>query len=425
MKIAIVGTGITGLAAAWLLHPHHDITVYEQNDVTGGHSNTVHVPPFAPVDTGFIVFNELTYPNLFALFDHIGVAYEKTEMGFGVSLDNGRLEYSAENIFAQKRNFLRLRFYRMLIDIVRFYKDAPKLLNLPRTSMSLSEYLTEKKYSDAFIQDHLLPMAAAIWSMSAEQMKNFPAQSFVRFFVNHGLLRLTKRPQWYTVTYGSRQYIDKMTEKFRDRIHTHCPVISVKRDDSGVILTSPQGSQTFDHVIFACHSDQSLKILGHDASDDEKKILGFFPYSENIAYLHRDPNLMPKRKAAWTSWNYLASTSDGKVSLTYWMNMLQKFLPQNEDLFVTLNPPSPPREDLTLKKIIYHHPQYTQNALDGWASIKNIQGKNRTWFCGAWCGYGFHEDGLSAGLAVAERVGGVKRPWDIIEKSPAGQHAVG
>ncbi len=425
MRIAIVGTGITGLAAAWLLHKDHEITVYEKNDIIGGHSNTVHVPPYAPVDTGFIVFNEWTYPNLFALLDHLDVAYEKTEMGFGVSLDQGRLEYSADHLFAQKRNLFNLRYYRMLYDVVRFYRDAPKLLQRPYTSLSLGQYLIEKKYSQAFIQDHLLPMGAAIWSMSADAMAQFPAQSFVRFFLIYGLLQLTNRPQWYTVTNGSRQYVNKISSYFADKIFTNCPITTIERGKDHITLTSPRGQHDFDHVIFACHADQSLKILGDNATDQERVILSSFPYSENIAYLHRDPALMPRCKSAWTSWNYLASTDDGKVSLTYWMNLLQKFLPQDQDLFVTLNPHTPPREDLTLKKIIYHHPQYTQNALNGWAQISSIQGVKNAWFCGAWCGYGFHEDGLSSGLAVAERVGYVKRPWSVIEKSPAGKNAVG
>ncbi len=418
MKIAVIGTGISGNSAAWLLSQNHDVHVFEQNDYIGGHSNTVAVDGYPATDTGFIVYNEWTYPNLIALFEHLNVETCNTDMSFGVSLNQGKLEYSGDKIFAQKRNFLNPRFYLMLFDIMRFYKKAPDILHDEKYhSMTLQEYLELEKYSKAFIEHHLLPMAAAIWSTGKDTISEFPAASFVRFFVNHGLLLLKGRPQWRTVVGGSRSYVKKLTETFRDKIRLSTPVSSIKRHDDYVEVNGEQ----FDHVIIAAHSDQALAMLD-DPSAEEKNILGAFPYADNIAYLHTDQTLMPKKKSVWSSWNYLTTSADGNVCVTYWMNKLQPFIGRDQDLFVTLNPDREPDADKTLKKIIYQHPQFKRSALNGWNNIHEIQGKNRTWFCGAWCGFGFHEDGLSAGLSVAEALGGEKRPWTIEEKSPAGDN---
>ena len=417
MKIAIIGTGITGNAAAWLLHKDHEITVYEQDSRIGGHSNTVSGENHPDVDTGFIVYNEWTYPNLIALFDHLCVKTEKADMSFGVSLEGGKVEYSGDKLFGQVSNFFRPRFYRMLMDIVRFYKTAPDYLNEQNQDMSLAEYLEWQNYSQAFIDHHILPMAAAIWSTGTKDVGNFPAASFIRFFVNHGLLLLKNRPQWWTVTGGSKNYVEKLTAGFKDKIKIDCPVTKITRNDDGVLVNEEQ----YDHVIIAAHADQALDMLD-DASSEEKLVLGAFPYAPNTAYLHTDKRLMPGRKSIWSSWNYLTDTADGNVCVSYWMNKLQGFIGNDQDLFVTLNPPFEPAEDKILQVINYAHPQYTMSALKGWNKIKTIQGKNRTWFCGAWCGYGFHEDGISAGLAVAEELGGIKRPWDAKDKSPAGEN---
>lgn len=443
MKIAIIGTGITGNAAAWLLNKRFDITVFEKNDYIGGHSNTIQADGHPAVDTGFIVYNEWTYPNLIALFDHLDVATEKTDMSFAVSLgqqrSKGSIEYSGDAIFAQKSNLLRPRFYKMLLDIRRFYKNAPDVLKDDGCkNMSLAGYIEKHGYSKAFTDDHLYPMAAAIWSTEAEDIGQFPVRSFVRFFVNHGLFLFKNRPQWHTVKGGSREYVRKLTASFADKIQLQSDITAIHRNKNGnkngskndVTITMQDGTtHAFDHVIMACHPDESLALL-NDATENETSVLSAFPYAENIAYLHQDETLMPARKSVWSSWNYLGNRKDNKqnVTVTYWMNKLQTFLPDDHPLFVTLNPPMPPAKDKTIRTIKYDHPQYTMDALNGWKNIGKIQGIKNTWFCGAWCGYGFHEDGLSAGLAVAEdlsvRLGDpVKRPWNITEKSPAGIYA--
>ena len=426
MKIAIIGTGITGNSAAWLLNQKFDITVYEQNDYIGGHSNTVSGDNHADVDTGFIVYNEWTYPNLIALFDHLNVETIKTDMSFGVSMDEGNFEYSGDAILAQKRNLLRPSFYKMVRDILRFYKNSPNVLNELQTDLSLGEYLAREKYSKAFIDYHILPMAAAIWSTGTDDVRDFPVKSFVRFFVNHGLFMLKNRPQWHTVKGGSKRYVEQLTASFADKILLGRAATKVKRGKNSVSITDSSGkTRKYDHVIMACHSDQSLNLI-EKPTDTEQAVLKSFPYSENTAYLHTDTALMPQRNAAWSSWNYLQSTPDSGVCLTYWMNRLQPFIGE-DNLFVTLNPTTPPAANKTIKKIQYHHPQYTLDALKGWSRIGEIQGVNRTWFCGAWCGYGFHEDGISAGLAVAEDLSEmigdpIKRPWNVKDKSPAGDH---
>lgn len=413
MKIAIIGSGISGNAAAWLLVPHHDVHIFEALSYSGGHSNTVSVPGYPDVDTGFIVYNEATYPNLIALFAHLGVDVDKTDMSFSVSLES--LEYSGEALFAQKRNLLKPSYYRMLWDVVRFYKTAPEILDSAE-EISLGDYLTRNHYSRGFTDHHILPMAAAIWSTDSDDIRAFPARSFVQFFVNHGLFKFKNRPQWFTVRGGSKNYVAKLTADFKDKIRLNTPIRKVERFDEYVLVDG----ERFDQVIFACHTDQTLSILS-DADNAERAVLEAFPYAKNTAYLHTDESLMPRRKKVWSSWNYLSSSKRG-VALTYWMNRLQPHIGKAQNLFVTLNPARLPDPDKTLKVISYAHPQFTQTALKGWASIKDIQGKNRTWFCGAWAGYGFHEDGLSSGLAVAEALAGIKRPWNVQEKSPAGKN---
>lgn len=426
-KIAIIGTGITGLAAAWHLNrAGYDIHVYEANDYIGGHSNTISGAGHAPVDTGFIVYNEATYPNLIALFDYLDVPVMKTDMSFGVSIDGGAVEYSSHALFAQRKNLFSRRFYKMLRDLIRFYREAPKWLEDPDhdPSIPLDDYLVQHHYSRAFIEDHLYPMAAAIWSTPARDVGAFPAKTFITFCVNHGLLKLRNRPQWYTVKGGSREYVWKITHDFRNRIYLNTPVRRVERYSSGAIVHDSRGNSiTYDEVVLATHSDQALGLLS-DADADETRVLSAFPYSRNTAYLHRDNTLMPKRRKVWSSWNYMSAGAGQSLCLSYWMNRLQPYLPDNDHLFVTLNPDTPPAREKTLKTITYDHPLYTLVALEGWQHISAIQGRRHTWFCGAWCGYGFHEDGLSAGLAVAEAISGQKRPWDVRDSSPAGGHAI-
>ncbi|WP_373081748.1 NAD(P)/FAD-dependent oxidoreductase, partial [Zhongshania sp.] len=332
LKIAVIGSGISGLSSAWLLSKQHQVTLFEQDSRLGGHTNTVDIQTSAgtiAVDTGFIVFNERSYPNLVALFKHLGVGYSGTDMSFGVSLDQGRLEYSGSNsvatMFAQKRNIVRPRFWGMIRDLLRFYKQSATWLDTLPADLSLGELLQQEKFGPGFCEDHLLPMSAAIWSTPIEKMLAYPAKTFLRFCDNHGLLQVNERPQWQTVNGGSRQYIKKMSADFADGIKLNCGIDKVKRFSDHVVLVDNQGaSHRFDHVVMAGHADQSLAMLDVP-STAEQRLLSAFTYEQNEAVLHRDERLMPKRHAVWSSWNYLADTSrrNNKVSVSYWMNLLQ------------------------------------------------------------------------------------------------------
>ncbi len=432
LNIAIIGTGVSGLSAAWLLNQHHNITVYEKDQWVGGHCNTVDVPflsqdreSIIPVDTGFIVYNHKTYPNLTALFETMGVATEASEMSFSASLNSGKFEYSGNTIWsmlAQKRNLIRPRFWHMVMDIMRFYRDCvADAANTKNAGLSLGEYLSSHSYTDAFLRDHLLPMGSAIWSSSLKDMRAYPLASFVRFFKNHGLLELQdkKRPQWRTVTGGSRAYVKKLTASFVDKIKLNCPVRAVTRTSNGVNVTAADGSvATYDHVVMAAHSDQSLRLLT-DASALERKLLGDIRYEKNQAILHKDETMMPKRRRAWASWNYISESGDSDarlVCLTYWMNRLQN-IDEKLPVFVTLNPHRMPKSETVIARFDYEHPIFDQAALEAQKQLWSIQGTNRTWFCGAYFGHGFHEDGLQSGLAVAEALGGARRPWTVSDES--------
>jgi predicted NAD/FAD-binding protein len=422
LDVAVIGTGIAGLSAAWLLSKTHNVSVYEQDGRVGGHSNTVFVPgrsgPIA-VDTGFIVYNELNYPNLTALFAHLGVETQESEMSFAASLEGGTLEYSGSNLvglFGQRRNLVRPRFWRMLRDILRFYREAPRLLD-GETAVTLGEYLERERYSRAFVDDHLLPMAAAIWSTDVASMRDHPARAFVRFCLNHGLMKIVGRPQWRTVTGSSQAYVRRLSAAFADRIMVNAKVSAITRGPAGVMVHDANGTTTrFDHVVIAAHADQALAMLA-DPTGDEQRLLGAFRYSKNTAVLHQDERLMPKRKGVWASWNYLggnpgdgAAAERGQVCVTYWMNRLQS-LDADVPLFVTLNPTVPPAARRVLKTFEYHHPMYDAAALEAQGDLPLLQGQRNTWYCGSYFGAGFHEDALSSGLAVAEALGGVARPW--------------
>jgi predicted NAD/FAD-binding protein len=422
LDIAVIGSGIAGMAAAWLLSKSHRVTVFERDARVGGHSNTVEVQgPDGPiaVDTGFIVYNERNYPNLVALFDHLGVSTKPSEMSFAASIDDGDLEYSGSGpigLFAQPRNLFRPRFWRMLGDLRRFYRSGPALLQRPGADrLTLGNYLESERYSHAFIYNHLLPMAAAIWSTAALDMRDHPAAAFIRFCTNHGLMQITGRPQWRTVKDGSREYVRQLTAPFADRIKLDARIRSVRRSPRGVIVSHENGvAERFDHVVMATHADQALALLG-DPGTEERRLLGAFNYTKNTAFLHSDPALMPRRRRVWSSWNYLSRQGDdgsSRVSVSYWMNRLQGLDPR-VPLFVTLNPHRDPADRSVLQVFDYDHPAYDLAAIDAQRSLWQLQGVRNTWFCGSYFGAGFHEDALQAGLAVAEQLGGARRPWRV------------
>jgi len=427
MKIAIIGTGIAGLGAARLLAARHDVRIFEAGPRPGGHANTVDVTVegrTVPVDTGFIVYNEANYPNFTRLLSLIGAETSASDMSFGVSVGEGRFEYagSVPGLLAQPSNLLRPAYWAMLRDVTRFFRDASALLDAPvEDDPSLGEWLSRSGYCEPFVHDHLMPMAAAIWSCPVGTMFAFPARSFIRFFANHGLLSYGNRPAWRTVSGGSRAYVERLVAPFRDRLHCGRAVTSVARVPGGVRVRDRTGMEgVFDQVVMATHADRSLTLRAHDASPAERRILGAFRYEANHAVLHRDTRLMPRRRAVWSSWNYLADSGravDRKVSLTYWMNRLQP-LPVATPLLVTLNPIRPPDPILVDGVFDYEHPVFDAAAVAAQRDLGTIQGAGGIWYCGSYCGYGFHEDALKSGIAVAAALG-ARLPWDT-DVVPAG-----
>lgn len=422
-NIAVIGSGIAGMSAAWLLSKNHDVTVYEKSDRLGGHSNTVTVETSlgsTPVDTGFIVFNDATYPNLIALFEHLSVETKISDMSFGVSLRGGETEYSSVDTSAflcGGRNLVSPRFWSMTWDLLRFYRSAP--LDLLRTRdqlISLGEYLNQRGYGEAFQRDHLLPQAAAIWSASMSDIHHYPACAFVRFFENHGLLKLKGRPKWRTVEGGSRAYVEKLTAAYAQNARLSAGAVSVHRDGGGVWVRDAHGrTDRYDNVVIATHGDEALAMLD-DASAEERAILGAFKYAKNRAVLHTDSSFMPRREPLWASWNYVGDNPDGGCVVTYWMNKLQN-IRSREQIFLTLNPRVEPRPETVLYQTDYDHPLFDAAAMRAQEQLWSLQGVRNTWFCGAHFGAGFHEDGLQAGLAVAEQLGGVRRPWTVENES--------
>ncbi|MEQ9449251.1 MAG: NAD/FAD-binding protein, partial [Rhodospirillaceae bacterium] len=375
-----------------------------------------------PVDTGFIVYNERNYPNLTALFSHLEVPTKASEMSFAASLADGGLEYSGSGLnglFGQRSNLVNGRFWRMLTDLRRFYRDAPSLLDEEGAdALTLDEYLRREGYGEAFIEDHLLPMGAAIWSTTAPEMRAYPAAAFVRFFKSHGLLTLKNRPQWRTVDGGSREYVTRLTRGYRDRIRFG-GVRSIRRTFDAVLVEDNIGrTNSYDHVVIATHADEAHALLA-DLDPLENTLLGAWRYTKNRAVLHSDPTLMPRRRRVWSSWNFVAGrggASTESLCVTYWMNRLQG-IDNKCPLFVTLNPVRDPAPDSVYAEYDYTHPYFDRAALASQKRLWRLQGRRRTWFCGSYFGHGFHEDALQAGLAVAEQLGGVRRPWTVGDKS--------
>lgn len=414
-RIAVIGSGIAGLGAAWLLAEQYDVTVFEAAARVGGHTHTV-MHGEQPVDTGFIVFNERNYPRFQAFLAALQVPTQASDMSFGVSIGAGAIEWAGDNLrslYAQKRLAVSRAHWRMLVDVLRFNRQGKRLLAsgvLPQ--VSLGDFLDAHRYGESFRARYLLPMAAAIWSTPTRDMLNFPLSSFLHFFNNHGLLEFVDRPQWRTVTGGSHRYVRAVLRMLGERVRVGCGVNAIARDEDSVTLQLTSGeTQTFDQVVCACHADTTQQLLS-DANTRERRLLGSFRFQPNQAVLHSDPALMPRRRSVWSSWNYLADRaelSDQRVSVTYWMNRLQA-IDGSWDYFVSLNPLVEPDPARVVREMTYDHPVFGAAAIEAQRGLPSIQGVRRTWYCGAWCGYGFHEDGLAAAERVANGLG-VAAPW--------------
>jgi uncharacterized protein len=416
MKIAIIGTGISGLGAAYLLNRSNDITVYEKNDYIGGHSRTIQIQvdgKSVPVDTGFIVYNERNYPLLVGLFKALGVPVIKSDMSFGVSISKGWLEYGSKNMLSQPLNLFKPKFWGMIADIIKFNRLADKHPN-DYEGKNLGEYLDFLGLGEWFRHYYLQAMGAAIWSCSVETILSFPAKSFITFFKNHGLLTVNDHPQWYTVDGGSREYVSRLSHSFKSRIKFNRPVQSVIRQDGKVIVTDKSGEAiSYDHVVFACHADEALRMM-NDKSEEEQEILGAFHYQSNRVVVHTDTSFMPKRRGAWASWVYLSDSDVDKkpvVSLSYWMNNLQN-LKTDIPVIVTLNPGREPDIDKVLDEHHFTHPVFTTETYKAQEKIDSIQGVNQYWFCGAYQRYGFHEDGLLSAVNMVKKMG-IDVSWKI------------
>jgi uncharacterized protein len=412
MKIAIIGAGISGLVAAFKLHRVHEVTLFEANAYVGGHTNTVDIDIDGErhaVDTGFIVFNDWTYPNFVHLLNELSVPSQSTEMSFSVRDDRTGLEYnghSLHTLFAQKRNIWRPGFYRMLADILRFNRDAPRFLETCDEQMTVGQFLETRGYSRQFAEQYLLPMGSAIWSCPTGTFSRFPIRFIIEFYANHGLLNLKHRPTWRVITGGSRTYVEAMTSRFRDRIRLNTPVNRIRRFQNRVdVQLGHAETESFDHVIFACHSDQALRILGDDARPIERELLNAFPYSRNVAVLHTDTSVLPKTRSAWASWNYRISGDElAPASVTYNMNILQG-IRSHRTFCVTLNDESRIAPNCLLRRFEYHHPIFTTQRTAAQSRHGELLKANRSSFCGAYWGNGFHEDGVTSALAVCRKLG--------------------
>ena len=410
MKIAVVGSGISGLSAAYYLSKKHHVDLFEKEDHFGGHSHTIDLilnEKKISVDIGFIVFNHKTYPNLIEFFKENEVQIEKSDMSFAVSVNDTKFEYCGrglKGIFANKSNLFDLSFLKMFFDILKFYKNCDKISEYEE-QVTLGEYLTKNKLSKTFVDYHLIPMVSAIWSMPPYEASKMPLKFFLKFFQNHGLFKLKDRPQWYTVTNRSRSYVNKVLSKISGEYYKNYAVNKIKRRDSGIDLYYGDKSEYFsyDKVVLACHADQSLSLLD-DPSNDEKQLLSNFSYKENIAIIHTDQNIMPNNKNVWSSWNSSIDKNNlENNSITYWLNLLQN-LKFDQNIFLTLNPYLNIDENKILKKVKFTHPYFDQNALDNQINLKNLQNKRNTLFCGSYFGYGFHEDGIKSSIEMLKTI---------------------
>ena len=398
MKIAVIGSGISGLSASYYFSKKYKVDLFEQDDHFGGHSYTYDIKEdnkIIAVDLGFIVFNEKTYPNLIRFFNELNVPFEKSNMSFSVSIKDTNVEYGGSGfnaIFANKKNLLNFKFLKMINEIINFYKTAPSLINTETSNVTLGDYLKSSKLSKYFIEYHIIPMVAAIWSMPFQKAKEMPLKLFLNFFTNHGLFKLKNRPQWYTVSNRSRTYVKKVLEKISGEVFKNYKVSKILRNENNVRILIGNEYLDYDHVILASHADQSLELLD-DPSLEESEILKKFTYVSNEAYLHRDENLMPIRKSAWSSWNSISKNEN--TCVTYWLNKLQN-LNSEKNYFLTLNPVEAIDKNKIIKKIHFTHPYFNKDNVALQKDLNKLQGKKRTWFCGSYFGYGFHEDGLKS-----------------------------
>ena len=435
MRVAVIGAGVSGLAVAHSLSSVQnqsepiEVTVFEANDYAGGHTDThnLHVDgQEVHVDTGFIVFNEPNYPNFTGLLKSLDVSWQDTDMSFSAVNERTGMEYGAEGfkrLFAQRRNLVSPSFYRMLWDLLRFYREAPAVLNTQNQNQTLGDYLKAQRYSRVFIENHILPMASALWSAPAKTIEAFPLQYFVSFMHNHQMLQVDGRPQWKTIVGGSNQYVKKLLQHFSGELRLSCPVKSVARNKNGVCISTGEfGTQTYDRVVFACHSDQALSLL-QDPSANEQAVLGSIAYQKNQVVLHKDIRYLPKNRNAWASWNArIPESGSSQCTVSYWMNLLQN-LSCETPLIATLNPDSQGPMAIDQKDIFaertYDHPIYTHATLQAQQRRNSISGINHTWYCGAYWGWGFHEDGVSSALDCAHQI---TRSGQIKQTGQTGQN---
>ena len=413
MKIAVIGSGISGLSSAYFLSKKHKVDLFEKEDCFGGHSYTVDIKTkdtneTISLDLGFIVFNKETYPNLISFFKDLNISYEKSNMSFSVSVKNSNIEYSGNGIkglFSNKYNALNFNFLRMIKDIIYFYKMASKIDIDSYENQTLGDFLKSKKMSDYFINFHIIPMVAAIWSSPIELAKKMPMKLFLNFFKNHGLFKIKNRPQWYTVTGRSKVYVNKVLQSISGEYFKNYKIKKVLRNRNNVRLYYGEDNEYFDydHVVFAAHADQTLNLISNP-TENEKEILSNFKYKNNIAYLHTDNNFMPEKKNAWSSWNSILDKNNlSNNCLTYWLNNLQNLNTTN-NFFLTLNPFMPINKNKIIKKVEFTHPVYNKETMKAQKYLEKLQGINNSWFCGSYFGYGFHEDGLKSGINIASKL---------------------